>query len=250
MNSGAGHTAPERIVAKGSLSEVLSQWLTAEPVMALEWLMPLARNMDAVFRAPRAASYEPLLIEMGYAPVAAQILSLWILTNGRRWAKDLDVSRRKLGSALRQLVKAADLSPLVRARRAAVLLPLLDDWTRRWVETAIADGGVPLSFEQFRDLVREAAEGQPSARLCEIAMQIFRHVPKARGASLKVPTVTHALLLMIADDAGHPAAYTYCPYEEDWVDRMTEATRRQLQQPRSSPIGARRLLKSQKWTDS
>src|SRR5215204_6065160 len=86
MNSGAGHTAPERIVAKGSLSEVLSQWLTAEPVMALEWLMPLARNMDAVFRAPRAASYEPLLIEMGYGPVAAQILSLWILTNGRRWA--------------------------------------------------------------------------------------------------------------------------------------------------------------------
>lgn len=252
MNSGAGHTAPERIVAKGSLSEVLSQWLTAEPVMALEWLMPLARNMDAVFRAPRAASYEPLLIEMGYEPVAAQILSLWILTNGGRWAKNLDVSRRKLASALRGIVKAADQSPLVMGRRAAVLLPLLDDWTRPWVETAIADGGVPLSFEEFRDLVREAAEGQPSAcgRLCEIAPQIFRHVPKARGASLKAPTVTHALLLMIADDAGRPAAYTYCPYEEDWVDRMTEATRRQLQQPRFSPIAARRLLKSQKWTHS
>src|SRR5829696_9173963 len=272
MNSGAGQPDPERIVTEATLGEVLSQLLTAEarsaiaaagkqvvtfadqlrPVLAtlLKRLMPLARNMDAVFRAPRAASYEPLLIEMGYAPVAAQILSLWILTNGGRWAKDLDVSRRKLGSALRQLVKAADQSPLVRARRAAVLLPLLDDWTRRLVETAIADGGVPLSFEEFRDLVREAAEGQPSARLCELAMQIFRHVPKARGASLKAPTVTHALLLMIADDAGHPAAYTYCPYEEDWVDRMTEATRRQLQQPRFSPIAARRLLKSQKWTDS
>ena len=274
MNSGAGHPAPERIVAEETLGEVLSQLLTAEarsaiaaagkqvvtfadqlrPVLAtlLKRLVPLARNMDAVFQAPRAASYEPLLIEMGYAPVGAQILSLWILTNGRRWAKDLDVSRRKLGSALRQLVKAADLSPLVRARRAAVLLPLLDDWTRPWVETAIADSGVPLSFEEFRDLVREAAEGQPSAcgRLCEIAPQIFRHVPKARGASLKAPTVTHALLLMIAHDAGHPAAYTYCPYEEDWVDRMTEATRRQLQQPRFSPIAARRLLKSQKWTDS
>ena len=101
--------------------------------------MPLARNMDAVFRAPRAASYEPLLIEMGYEPVAAQILSRWILTNGGRWAKDLDVSRRKLASALRGIVKAADQSPLVMGRRAAVLLPLLDDWTRPWVETAIAD---------------------------------------------------------------------------------------------------------------
>src|SRR5215208_3310161 len=102
------------------------------------------------------------------------------------------------------------------------------------------------SFEEFRDLVREAAEGQPSAcgRLCEIAPQIFRHVPKARGASLKAPTVTHALVLMIAHDARRPAAYTYCPYEEDWIDRMTEATRRQLQQPRFSPIAARRLLKA------
>src|SRR5215207_1821601 len=142
--------------------------------------------------------------------------------------------------------------PLVMERRAADLLPLLDNWTRPGVETAIADSGVPLSFEEFRDLVREAAEGQPSAcgRLCEIAPQIFRHVPKARGASLKVPTVIHALLLMIADDARRPAAYTYCPYEEDWVDRMTEATRQQLQQPRFSPIAARRLLKSQKWTHS
>src|SRR5829696_3666552 len=218
MNSGAGRPAPERIVAKGTLSEVLSQLLTAEarsaiaaagkqvvtfadqqrPVLAtlLKRLVPLALNMEVVFQAPRAASYEPLLIQMGYAPVAAQILSLWILTNGRRWAKDLDVSRRKLASALRGIVKAADQSPLVMERRAAVLLPLLDDWTRPWVETAIADGGVPLSFEEFRDLVREAAEGQPSAcgRLCEIAPQIFRHVPKARGASLKAPTVTHALL--------------------------------------------------------
>ena len=111
MNSGAGHTAPERIVAKGSLSEVLSQWLTAEPVMALEWLMLLARDMDAVFRAPRAASYEPLLIEMGYEPVAAQILSLWILTNGGRWAKNLDVSRRKLASALRGIVRRLIRAP-------------------------------------------------------------------------------------------------------------------------------------------
>src|SRR5215207_8192666 len=274
MNSGAGHPAPERIVTEATLGEVLSQFLTAEarsaiaaagkqvvtfadqlrPVLAtlLKRLMPLARNREAVFQAPRAASYEPLLIQMGYAPVAAQILSLWILTNGGRWAKDLDVSRRKLASALREIVKAADLSPLVMQRRAADLLPLLDHWTRPGLETAIADGGVPLSFEEFRDLVQEAAEGQPSAcgRLCEIAPQIFRHVPKARGASLKAPTVRHALLLMIADDAGHPAAYTYCPYEEDWVDRMTEATRRQLQQPRFSPIGARRLLKGQQWTDS
>src|SRR5215217_8656522 len=123
MNSGAGRPAPERIVAKGSLSEVLSQLLTAEarsaiaaagkqvvtfadqqrPVLAtlLKRLMPLARSMEAVFQAPPAASYERLLIEMGYESVEARIRSRWILTNGGRWAKDLDVSRRKLASALR-----------------------------------------------------------------------------------------------------------------------------------------------------
>src|SRR5215204_3531941 len=110
MNSGAGHPAPERIVTEATLGEVLSQLLTAEarsaiaaagkqvvtfadqlrPVLAtlLKQLMPLARSMEAVFQAPPAASYEPLLIEMGYAPVEARIRSRWILTNGGRWAKD------------------------------------------------------------------------------------------------------------------------------------------------------------------
>jgi hypothetical protein len=37
--------------------------------------------------------------------------------------------------------------------------------------------------------------------------------------------------------------------EEDFVDKMTRATRRQFQQPSFSPTGARRLLKTLKWTD-
>src|SRR5829696_2756297 len=93
MNSGAGRPAPERIVAEETLGEVLSQLLTAEarsaiaaagkqvvtfadqqrPVLAtlLKRLVPLALNMEVVFQAPRAASYEPLLIEMSYEPVKA-----------------------------------------------------------------------------------------------------------------------------------------------------------------------------------
>src|SRR5215208_7011884 len=110
--------------------------------------MPLARSMEAVFQAPPAASYERLLIEMGYESVEARIRSRWILTNGGRWAKDLDVSRRKLASALREIVKAADQSPLVMGRRAAVLLPLLDNWTRPKT-SGIA--GSPLWFPDLDD---------------------------------------------------------------------------------------------------
>jgi hypothetical protein len=133
-----------------------------------------------------------------------------VITTGGSWAKDLDGHRRELGSGLRQIVKAADRSTLVMARRAAVLLPLLDEWTRPWIENGIGACGQPLSFEGFRDLVRDTAARQPEAcaRLGEVAPLIFRHVPKARGASLSTATVTHALLLMIVREAGHRAAWT------------------------------------------
>jgi hypothetical protein len=178
-----------------------------------------------------------------------------VITAGPRYAQVLDVRRRKLGSALRQIVNATDRSTLVMARQAAVLLPLLDEWAKAWIENGIDDCGydcgLPLSFEEFHDLVQESADRQPRAcaRLREVAPLIFRHFPKARGASLKTATVTHALLLMVTHGAGHHAAYTYCPYKDDFIDRMTAATRRQLQQPRFIPIGARRLLKRLKWTE-
>src|SRR5829696_604711 len=120
-------------------------------------------------------------------------------------------------------------------------------WWRRLLPMAVCRSPLrsfEISFEK-----PPKASPRPLAGSARLRRRYFV-TSRARGASLKAPTVTHALLLMIAHDAGHPAAYTYCPYEEDWVDRMTEATRRQLQQPRFSPIAARRLLKSQKWTDS
>ena len=61
--------------------------------------------------------------------------------------------------------------------------------------------------------------------------------------------MTHALLLMTVREAGHRAAYTYSPYEDDFTDRLTVATRRQLQQPRFNPNAARRRAKKLKWTE-
>ena len=48
-------------------------------------------------------------------------------------------------------------------------------------------------------------------------------------------TVTHALLLYAAHMAGHCRAYTYCPAAEDFVDRLTIATRRRFGQPGFNP---------------
>ena len=246
-------TAENRSVVTAAGAQLLSfaDQLRTASVPLLEQLMPRAWDIAAVLAAPRAGDYEALLIELGYKPIEARLLSTWAITTGGSFAEDLDVRRRELGSALREIVKAADRSTLVMARRAAVLLLLLDEWTRPWIENGLDACDLPLSFEAFRDLVRNAADRQPEAcaRLGEVAPLIFRHVPKARGASLTTTAVTHALLLMIVRETGHRAAYTYSPYEDDFTDRLTVATRRQLQQPRFNPNAARRRAKKLKWTE-
>ena len=279
MNSGAARLA-EAIRADEGLARVMSQVFSAENRSALtaagaqllcfedrlrtladqlraawapllEGLRPLARSIAAVLSVPRAGDYEALLIEVGCKPFEARFLSTLVITSGGRSAKDLDGRRRELGSALREIVKAADRSTLVMARRAAVLQPLLDEWTRPWIEDGLDACGVPLSFEGFQALVQDAANREPEAcaRLGKVAPLIFGHVPKARGASLSTATVTHALLLAVVHDIGHRAAYTYSPYGEDYTDRLTAATRRQLQHPGFNPVAARRLAKKLKWTE-
>jgi hypothetical protein len=273
MNSGAARLA-EAIRADEGLARVMSQVFSAENRSALSaadaqlrsfadqlraaWaplldgLRPLAQNIAAVLSVPRAGDYEALLIELGCEPFEARFLSTWVITSGGRSAQDLDGRRRELGSALLQIVKAADRSTLVMARRAAVLQPMLDEWTRPWIEDGLDACGVQLSFEGFQDLVRDAAARQPAAcaRLGKVAGLIFGHVPKARGASLSTETVTHALLLAVVHDTGHRAAYTYSPCEDDYTDRLTAATRRQLQQPGFNPVAARRLAKKLKWIEN
>jgi hypothetical protein len=249
MNSGAARLA-EVIRADEGLARVMSQVFSAEnraaPTAAgaqrlslkdqlraawaplLEDLRRLARSIAAVLSVPRAGDYEALLIELRYKPFEARFLSTLVITSGGRWAKDLDGQRREFGSALRQIVKAADRSTLRMARRAAVLLPMLDEWTRPYIEDGLDACGVRLSFEGFQDLVQDAANREPEAcaRLGKVAPLIFGHVPKARGASLSTETVTHALLLAVVHDTGHHAAYTYSPCEDDYTDRLTAATRR------------------------
>jgi hypothetical protein len=74
-----------------------------------------------VLSKPRAADYEAHLIEIGYEPIEARVLSLWAIVMGKEDAEHLNRQRREIGSALRRTVKAADQSTLVMARRAAVL---------------------------------------------------------------------------------------------------------------------------------
>ena len=212
----------------------------------LKRLVALARMVATVQARPRAPDYESVLIEVGgYEPDAARWSSLWATSTAEPNARELDRVRRKLGSALRQLVKAGR-SPLVVSRRAGDLLPLLNDWTRPLVEEALAVSHLRHSFEELRDMAAKAAEREPAAcaHLAEIAPLIFESVPKARGRSLSVETVAHALLLMVIRGGGRRASFTYSDIEGDHTDKMTAATRRHFRKPRFNPVGARHLLDS------
>ena len=129
MNSAEAGLADEVIGAGEGLARFMSQLFTAEnrsagaqllsfadqlrtaSVPLLEQLLPLARDIAAVFAAPRAGDYEALLIEVGYKPIEARLLSTWAITTGESWAKDL-VERRHL----------AVTTPMVGDRRARLAL--------------------------------------------------------------------------------------------------------------------------------
>src|SRR5215204_4197261 len=155
-------SAPEAksaIVAAGTrLSKYANQlWLTWAP--HLKCLVPLARNIATVHSRAPVPDYESVLIEVGgYEPDEACVLSLWVTSTAEQNARELDRERRKLGSALRRLVKAAGRSTLVVSRRAEDLLPLLSDGTRGLVEEALAKSRLRISFEEFLDMAAKAAE--------------------------------------------------------------------------------------------
>lgn len=218
-------------------------------VPVLEGLVPVALHINALLSEPHAGEYEQQLIQMGYEPVEARIFSYWVIRAGPQNAKELSARRRQLGSAMLELVNAAGQGTLVLSRRAARLVPVVDEWTRPWIKNVIESSGLLLSLAEFEELIRAAAARDPGAcaRLREVAPRIFRHIPKARGASLSMHNVTHALLLMIADEADSCAGYTYDAVEGDYVDPLTAATRRQLKNPKFNPSRSRQIALDQEW---
>jgi hypothetical protein len=216
-----------------------------------EGLIEGAKRIGRVLSEPREAEYEQALIAIGYEKLEARAVSIGIVGAARRSTPGFDRNRRKLASALREVREAVEKSPSVISRRAQVLFPALDDTeiAKPLIENSLSKAGLRLSFEEFQAIAANASRRDPAAcrELASLVRQIFEHVPKARGRSLSMMTVTHALLLYAAHMAGHCRAYTYCPAAEDFVDRLTIATRRKFGQPGFNPRESIRLLRRLKW---
>ena len=206
-------------------------------------LLTFARGLDAVLSQPRAIDYEHRLIEVGRQPTDARLLSYFIVKLAPQYAAERTSERRRIASILRRL-KAAK-SPIVISRRAADLLPLAESNSTGLLMNALEDSALPLTLENFRELLRAAAGGDRVAcvTLRKLSPQLFDAFPKARGKALSPATAAHAMLLFLSKEAGLSGAHTYCPYEEAHVDRGTLATRRQFQQQSFSPTGVAPLLR-------
>jgi hypothetical protein len=118
-----------------------------------------------------------------------------------------------------------------------------------FIENSLFKAGLELSFQEFQISAATAAKGCPTEcrKFCELVKQLFPHVPKARGRPLATITVAHMLLLYAARSIGRGGAYTYCPSEEDFVDDLTLATRRQFAKPDFNPRESRRLYLRLAW---
>jgi hypothetical protein len=205
-------------------------------------LRKMAASVAPVASQSRALEYENLFIDKGFDPLRARLSANLAIAMGERYAEDITSSRRRIGSAMRQITQST--GNLVLARRAAALLPDLDSWGKVWVENALRKAGQPLSFEGFRELVAQAAVRDRCAggRLREVAQTIFPYVPKAGGKALSTETVTHAIVLVLIHDFGGPAAYTYSD-EAGFVDKMSAATWRHFGHP-FSPTSAHKLART------
>ena len=81
------------------------------------------------------------------------------------------------------------------------------------------------------------------AVVCRIARAIWRRVAVSRGPKLTHASAAHEYFLE-SQSIFETAAFTWSPEEEDFTDRLTQATREEFDDPDFNPVPARRRLRA------
>jgi hypothetical protein len=79
--------------------------------------------------------------------------------------------------------------------------------------------------------------------VCRIAKAIWRRVAVSRGPKLTHASAAHEYFLESQSIFGD-GAFTWSPEEEDFTDRLTQATREEFVDPDFNPVPARRRLRA------
>lgn len=191
--------------------------------------------------APPSSGYKPWLVENGFSPVVARMMADLIVRRGRRVAVEM-ARQTEVAKALRFLAGHYRGRSAI-ARRIRVLLAA-------WEETSAFDTifeGSGLDVFVFIALLKAAALSPNEAlpQLREIAAELSLHLSIPCGPKVSAASAAHEFFLEdIVPSIGRSSAYTWSDLEEDFTDSLTEATRREFNEPDFDPRSAYRRIKA------
>jgi len=192
-----------------------------------------------VSELPPSPGYEPLLIRSGVDPIAARGLARIVVRHGERRAAESGRHRRVF-HAVRFLAKP-DRQRRAIFRRAQLLLEAWDKTSI--IETVFDDIG--LRETEFIGLLKALIEGRDvdCRRIREIAARLAPHLLLRRGPKIGGASAAHEFFLAGIERVSEAHAYSWSASQEDFTDPVTEATRREFNEPDFDPRPAHRRRK-------
>jgi hypothetical protein len=190
---------------------------------------------------PPSPGYEPFLVEAGWNRIAARGMAILVVRHGKRIATE-SKWRRPVFDAIRFLAE--------RQRQRRAILRCAKLLLRAWKETSIIETiftKADLSETEFIRLLESVVEDREAdcRRITEIAAMVSPRLSLPRGPTISAPSAAHELLL--DPKIGFfgrrlPGAHQNRPAE--YVDALTEATRREFDVPNFDSRPARRRQKA------
>ena len=208
--------------------------------------LAVGKVLQHVAQLPPSPGYEPLLIASGWNPLAARGMAKLAVRHGKRRAKE-SKWRRPVFDAIRFLAEPK------RQRRAILRCAKL--LLRAWKETSTIESTfneIGLTETEFIRLLESVVEGREADchRITEIAAMVSPRLSLPRGPKVSVPSAAHEFILASGIEIlsrQRPDAYQHRSAE--YVDALTEATRREFDVPDFDSRPARRRLKARHGTN-
>ena len=200
--------------------------------------------VDAIESAPPSKGYEPLFIGHGDEHLTARFLALVIVTVGPKYADENNRQRPAIATAIRNLGKKGTrrTRSVVRACETILSMPV----AHSLIDCIFMEAGHRDLSNEFANLLERAVAADPEAcrRLIEIARTVADDIPPPRGKKISLATAMHQLLLEMLRSRQEETAYTWNDDQEDFVDAVTQATRREVGDPDFDPRPARRRMRA------
>jgi hypothetical protein len=208
--------------------------------------LAVGKVIQRVAQLPPSRGYEPLLIESGWHPLVARGMAKLAVRHGKRRAKE-SKRRRPVFDAIRFLGE--------RKRQRRAILRRTELLLQAWKETSIIEScfdEIGLNETEFIRLLESVVEGREAdcPRITEIAAMVSPRLFLLRGPKIGAASAAHEFIL--ASDievSSRQRPDTYRRRSSEYVDALTEATRREFDVPDFDPRSARRRLKARHGTN-